>query len=63
MRVRLAEQFVRDWASHICATDESRVMLREELMALVGAAYNDGYTNGREEMRAEIERLIEEISK
>lgn len=63
MRTRKIEEFVRDWASHLCETDESRVTFREELTALVSAAWDGGLEAGRAEMRAEIERLIEGLAK
>lgn len=62
-RASLTEAFIRDWASHLCETDESRVMMASELRALVGKAYDDGLRDGRAEMRIEIESLIERLSK
>ena len=57
-RASMAETFIRDWASHLCATNESRVMMTEELRALVDKAYSDGLMDGRAELRIEIEGLI-----
>lgn len=62
-RTCLTEAFIRDWAAHICPTDESRVMMTEELRALVDKAYDDGLRDGRAELRIEIEGLIEGLSK
>lgn len=62
MRSNMTETFICDWASHICPTDESRVMMAEELKALVDKAYDDGLRDGRAELRIEIEGLIEGLS-
>lgn len=62
-RSNLTEAFIRDWAAHICPTDESRVMMAEELRALVAAAYDDGLRDGRAELRIEIEQMIEGMAK
>lgn len=62
-RTSLTESFIRDWASHLCETDESRVMMASELRALVDKGYDDGLRDGRAELRIEIEQMIEGMAK
>ena len=60
-RTCLTEAFIRDWAAHICPTDESRVMMTEELRALVDKAYDDGLGDGRAEMYDEMMTTIKHL--
>ena len=60
-RTCLTETFIRDWAAHICPIDESRVMMAEELRALVAKAYDDGLGDGRAEMYDEMMTTIKHL--